>query len=181
MARIPLLSEEDLPEQISLVKKIKGRRRGHLINVYRALLHSPPLAESWFDHINQVRWGTKISGRLREIVIIRIGYLFSATYVLRQHIPVLANAEGLSETICVALKDWENTSCFNLSEQAALRYIDAMALEVRVPDEIFTSLQAHYSHRQIVELTLMTGAYISHTRVLIALEVDLEPDETANL
>ena len=52
-----------------------------------------------------------------------------------------------------------------------------MTQDIVVPDTIFEPLRAHYSHRQIVELTLMIGAYISHSRVLQALEVDLEPDE----
>ncbi|MBT5649493.1 MAG: carboxymuconolactone decarboxylase family protein, partial [Rhodospirillaceae bacterium] len=48
--------------------------------------------------------------------------------------------------------------------------------DIVVPDDVFDPLRAHFSHRQIVELSLMVGAYISHSRVLQALEVDLEPD-----
>jgi hypothetical protein len=36
---------------------------------YKALLHNPTLAETWFQHLNAVRWGTGLSGRLREILI----------------------------------------------------------------------------------------------------------------
>ena len=60
MARVPFLNPEDLPEHGDLVERIAGRRRGSLINVYRTLLHSPPLAESWFDHINRIRWGLSL-------------------------------------------------------------------------------------------------------------------------
>ena len=176
MARVPLIDPDDHPELAELAERIRGRRGGKLINVYRTLLHSPPLAESWFEHINRVRWGTEIDGRLREIVIIRLGHLVESAYVLRQHVPKLAAGEGVSEEACDALKNWRESDLFDESERATLAYVDAMTLAITVPDEAFTPLRVHFSHRQIVELTLMIGAYISHSRVLQALVVDLEPD-----
>jgi len=177
MARVPFIDTENHPELSELAGRISSGRRGKLINVYRTLLHSPPLAESWFNHINQVRWGTEIGGRLREIVIIRLGHLVASAYVLRQHVPVLAAGEGVTQAECDALADWENSDLFTDAERAALAYVDAMTRDIVVTDNVFEPLRAHYTNRQIVELTLMIGAYISHARVLQALEVDLEPDD----
>lgn len=176
MARVPLIDPDDRPELADLIEKIRGRRGGKLINVYRTLLHSPPLAESWFEHINRVRWGTSLSGRLRELVIIRVGYLVKSAYVLKQHVPTLAASEGITEEECAALADWESAGDFSEAEQAALRYVDAMVIDIVVPDAVFSPLKDFYGDGEIVELTLMIGAYISHSRVLQALEVDLETD-----
>lgn len=185
MARVPFFDPDDHPELSGLTERIRGQRRGHLINVYRTLLHSPPLAESWFNHINQVRWGTELDGRLREIVIVRLGHLVNSAYVLRQHVPALAEAEGLSHAECDALAEafgeWRGADGFGDAENAAIAYVDAMTRDIVVPDPVFAPLRDHYSDRQLVELTLMVGAYISHARVLQALEVDLEPDETASI
>ena len=95
MARVPLIQEQDHPELAELIEKFRAGRRGKLINIYRMLLNSPPLAESWFNHSNTVRWKTTLDGRLREIVIIRMGHLTGSQYVLRQHVPSLALADGL--------------------------------------------------------------------------------------
>ncbi len=176
MARVPLIDPDDHPELAELAERIRGQRRRNVINVYRALLHSPPLAESWFEHINRVRWGTEIDGRLREIVIIRLGHLVSSAYVLRQHVPKLAAGEGVTGEECDALMDWRGSELFNECERDTLAYVDAMTLSTTVPDEAFAPLRAHFSNRQIVELTVMIGAYISHSRVLQAREVDLESD-----
>ena len=100
----------------------------------------------------------------------------SSAYVLRQHVPKLAAAEGMTQEECDALADWAPSDMFSDAERATLAYIDAMARDIVVPDDVFEPLRPHFSHRQIVELTLMVGAYISHSRVLQALEVDLEPD-----
>lgn len=177
MARVPFIDPDENSDLSELATRISSGRRGKLINVYRTLLHSPPLAESWFEHINQVRWGTEISGRLREIVIIRLGHLVGSAYVLRQHVPVLAAGEGMTEAECDALAEDQESDLFDEAERAVLGYVDAMTQDIVVPDTVFEPLRAHYSHRQIVELTLMIGAYISHSRVLQALEVDPEPDE----
>ena len=174
MARVPLIDPDDHPDLADIAARIRGRRRGNVINVYRTLLHSPPLAESWFEHINRVRWETGIDGRLREIVIIRLAHLVASAYVLRQHVPKLAAAEGMSVEECDALRDWQASDLFSDRERAALAYVDAMTRDIVVPDETFDPLRAHFDHRQLVELTLMIGAYISHARVLQALEVDLE-------
>ena len=75
MARVPLIKEEEHPEFSALIDTFRAGRRGRLINIYRMLLNSPALAESWFNHSNAVRWKTTLPGRLREIVIIRMGHL----------------------------------------------------------------------------------------------------------
>src|SRR5712692_3106548 len=109
MTRVPLIQEQDHPELAEVIAKYSAGRRGKLINIYRMLLHSPALAESWFNHSNAVRWKTTLSGRLREIVIIRMGRLTDSQYVLRQHIPQLALAEGLTLEHCNELADWQSS------------------------------------------------------------------------
>jgi alkylhydroperoxidase family enzyme len=95
MARVPLIQEQERPELADMIERFRAGRRGKLINIYRMLLNAPPLAESWFNHSNTVRWKTTLPGRLREIVIIRVGHLTKAQYVLRQHVPSLAVADAM--------------------------------------------------------------------------------------
>jgi alkylhydroperoxidase family enzyme len=175
MARVALIKEEDHPELSALMRTFRAGRRGRLINIYRMLLNSPPLAESWFNHSNAVRWKTTLAGRLREIVIIRMGYLAQCDYVLRQHVPSLALADGLTQEECAALADWRSSKLFDSRERAALAYTDAMTREIAVPDAVFAPLKQHFNERGIVELTVLIGTYNMNARVLRALDLDLEP------
>jgi alkylhydroperoxidase family enzyme len=175
MARVPLIEEANHPELTGVIARIKDGRRGSLINVYRLLLNSPELAQSWFTHLNAVRWKTELSGRLRELVVIRIGWLLAVPYILNQHIPKLALADGVSEAECAALQKEELTSNFNAAEKSALAFADCMTRQVHVPAEIFEPLRQFYSPQQIVELSVLVGTYNMHARVLSALEIDLEP------
>ena len=175
MARVPLIDEKQYPKFAELVEKFRAGRRGRLINIYRMLLNSPALAESWFNHSNAVRWKTALDGRLREIIIIRLGHLTGCQYVLRQHVPALALADGLSLTECNALADWEASPFFSAGERAALAYADVMTRDIVVPDEVFAQVGRHFDTRQTVELTVLIGTYNMNARVLQALELDLEP------
>jgi alkylhydroperoxidase family enzyme len=175
MARVALIREDEHPELSALIETIRTGRRGRLTNIYRMLLNSPPLAESWFNHSNAVRWKTTLPGRLREIVIIRVGHLAQCDYVLRQHVPSLALADGLTHEECDALADWRGSDCFNERERAGLAYADAMTRDIAVPDDVFAGVKRHFNDRQIVELTVLIGSYNMNARVLRALELDLEP------
>jgi len=175
MARVPLLQEQDHPELAEVMAKYSAGRRGKLINIYRMLLNAPPLAESWFNHSNTVRWKTSIDGRLREIVIIRTGHLAKSAYVLRQHVPSLALADGLTLEECEALGDWRASKCFSERERAVLAYTDTMTRDITVPDAVFAEVKRHFNDREIVELTVLIGSYNMNARVLQALELDLEP------
>ena len=174
MARVPLIQEQEHPELAETIERFRAGRRGKLINIYRMLLNAPPLAESWFNHSNTVRWKTTLPGRLREIVIIRMGHVTKSEYVLRQHVPSLAVADGLSPEECDELADWRASKFFSASERAALAYADIMTREIVVPDPVFAEVDRHFNARQIVELTVLVGTYNMNARVLQALQLDLE-------
>jgi len=173
MARISYIEEKVHPELAGLMGKIKGVR-GALLNIYKLLLHSGPIAGAWFELINATR-KTKLSGRLRELAIVRIASSANYAYALQQHVPKIAASEGVTVAECEALKDWRNATIFNERERALLAYVDAMLQSRDVPDEAFDGLRKHFSDQEVVELTVTVGVYLMHNRVFTALKVDLEP------
>jgi alkylhydroperoxidase family enzyme len=172
MARVSLIEPDAHPELAPIIEKIRSGRRGTVINVYKLLLHAPAIAEIWLDLINAVRWKVDLDGRLREIVIVRIGYLNRCSYVVKQHVPLLTTPEGLTQAECDALADWRASNFFDGRERAVLAFTDASTREVEVPDAVFESLRSHFSERQIVELTVLVGTYNMHTRMCHALKID---------
>jgi 4-carboxymuconolactone decarboxylase len=175
MARISLIEDKDHPELTGLIGKIRAGRRGSLINVYKLLLHSPPLAAIWLDFVSAARFKTELDGRLREIVIVRVAHLNRTAYVFKQHVPQLSAPEGLTDDECAQLADWRAAKSFSARERAALAYTDAVTRDIDVPDDVFDALRPHFSERQIVELSVLIGLYNMHTRVFTALKIDPEP------
>jgi 4-carboxymuconolactone decarboxylase len=175
VARVPLIEETDHPELAESIAKIKGARGGRLINIYRLMLHSPALANAWFDLNQAVRYGTEIDGQCRELAVIRVAILNEVEYVQRAHGPAYALKEGLTPEQVSALANWQSSKLFDDQQRALLAYTDAMTREVDVPNTVFADLRNHFSDRQIVELTMLIGAYNMLTRFLKALRVDPEP------
>jgi alkylhydroperoxidase family enzyme len=174
MARVSYIQEHEHPELEPLIQRIRGGRGGRLLNPYRMLLHSPDVAASWFEHIGAVRWKTELSGVAREIAIIRVGVLNDVPYVVNTHLARYALQDGMTQAQCDTIREWESSSAFNAAERAVLAYTDAMTRHVQVSSDVFEDLRAHFSERQIVELTVLIATYNMHTRVLAALNVDPE-------
>jgi alkylhydroperoxidase family enzyme len=174
MARVPLLDENEHPELADAIAKIKGARGGRLINIYRLMLHSPALANAWFNLNQAVRYGTEIDGQSREIAVIRVAILNNVEYVQKAHGPAYALKEGLTPEQVIAIADWRSSNLFSEPQRALLAYTDAMTREIDVPDKVFADLRKHFSERQTVELSMLIGAYNMLTRFLKALKVDPE-------
>lgn len=175
MARVPLIEATDHPELAESIARIKGARGGRLINIYRLMLHSPALANAWFDLNQAVRYGTEIDGRSREVAVIRVAILNDVEYVQRAHGPAYALKEGLTPEQVTAIANWQGSNLFSEPQRALLAYTDSMTRDIDVPDDVFGELRRHFSERQTVELTMLIGAYNMLTRFLKALKVDPEP------
>ncbi len=177
MAHVASIEASDNPLTRDLIVRLKQRRRGSLLGIYKALLHNPKLAETWFDHLNAVRWETTLSGRLREIVIIRVGWRLGCGYILKQHIPKLAEPEGLTATDCEALlAESPHGGNFTGAEQAAIQLADELTISAKAPDGLITSLKSFYTDRMLVELMVLISTYNMHARFVGGLGIEVEPD-----
>lgn len=175
MARVSLIDEENRPELSGLIAKIRGARGGRLLNIYRIMLHSPALAGGWFELNQAVRYKTEVDGQSRELAMMRVAILNDVDYILRAHSRTYALKEGLTPAQVDALTEWSASGLFSDQQRALLAYVDAMTRQIDVSNEVFEAVRAHYNERQVVELTMLVGAYNMLTRVLKALKIDSEP------
>lgn len=169
MARLPEpdLSHTDLT---ALIVRIKEERGGRLLNLYRMLLHSPPLADGWRQLLTAIRQHATLSERIRELVILHIAVINGADYEFQAHVP-FALKEGITQAQIDALKAGEIEGLSD-AERAVLAYAGAITIEVRVPDPLFDEVRRHLNAREIVELTATIAAYNMVSRFLEALQID---------
>ena len=170
MARISYPNPGD-PEIAPLVERIKSER-GKLLNLYGMLLHSPPLAEGWLAFLTAIRQKCSLSGRIRELVIMRVAVINDADYEFRAHTP-FALKEGISQLQIDALREGK-FDVFDASERSVLAYCDSMTREVHVPDAVFEAVRMHFNERELVELSATIAAYNLVSRFLEALQIDHE-------
>ena len=156
-----------------LVATIRARRGGALLNLDRQLLHSAPVARGWNAYLGAIRTGGVLDGGLRELVILLVALLNRAPYEFVQHAPI-ALAEGVAQPKIDALARWEASPAFTLRERDVLAYAQAMTLQVQVPQLVFDAARAHFSDRELVELTATVAAYNMVSRFLEALQIEPE-------
>lgn len=156
-----------------LAARIKRERGGKILNLYKMLLHSPPLADGWRALLTAVRQQAELPGRYRELVILRVAALNGAEYEYDVHVP-FALREGLAQATIDALREDCERPDLDDVERAVLEYTDAMTRDVHVPDGVFARVREHFTERQIVELTATIAAYNCVSRFLEALRIDHE-------
>ncbi len=168
MARIsyPDLSN---PTIAPAVERIVAER-GHVLKLYEMLLHSPPVAAGWLSFLTAIRQQGQLSGRIRELAIMRVAVINGADYEFRAHTPFTLK-EGVSQLQIDALREGQFDS-FDAVERAVLEYTDSMTRNVQVPDAVFEAVRLHFNERELVELTATIGAYNLVSRFLEALQVD---------
>lgn len=157
------------PAIAPLVQRIE-RERGKVLNLYGMLLHSPPVAEGWLAFLTAIRQKCSLSGRDRELVIMRIAVINGADYEFRAHVP-FALKEGITQAQIDALRDGR-LEAFDARERDVLAYCESMTREIHVPDAVFQAVRPHFNERELVELTATIAAYNLVSRFLEALQVD---------
>ncbi len=173
MARIPYPDLSD-PAVAPTAERIKAERGGRMLNLYRMLLHSPPVADGWRALLTAVRQQCRLAGRYRELAILRVAVLNRANYEFDAHVP-FALKEGFAKADLEAVREGREPMQFTQADRAVLAYTDAMTRQVEVPKAVFSEVRRHFGDRELVELTATVGAYNLVSRFLVALEVDHEP------
>ena len=173
MARIPYADEVANQLPAELVEQIKRERGEKVLNLYRMLLHSPPVTKGWLAMFTAIRQQALLSGRYRELAILRVAVINAADYEFTQHIP-FALKEGCTAAQLEAMRGGSVPDGFDARDRAVIEYTEAMTRQIRVPDEIFKRIRDQFSEREVVELTATVAGYNMVSRFLEALQIDHE-------
>ena len=173
MARIDPIDDDSPGVDAELMRAVRARRGGRLLNLDRQLLHSPPLARGWNHYMGAVRAETVLDGGLRELVILLVACLNRAPYEFAQHAPVALD-EGLSQPQIDAVAAWRTSALFDPLQRDVLAYAEAMTLQVQVAEPLFDAVRRRLSDRELIELTATVASYNMVSRFLEALQVQIE-------
>jgi len=149
-------------------------RGSDILNLNRVLAHSPNTLRNFMRLGNSLLFHGLLPPALRELAILRVAQMTGASYEWAHHVPI-ARQVGVSEEQVAGLTNWRTSPHFDERERALLHYVENVTLEVAVPNEVFREARAHLSEAELVELTLVAGYWGMVARLLVALEIDLEP------
>jgi alkylhydroperoxidase family enzyme len=174
VSRIPLVDPEAVPDSLKpLVEQIKRERGGRVLNLYKLLLNSPPIAAGWLHMGTAVRMESSLSGDMRELAICRVAQISGAEYEWQAHAPI-AVKEGVSQAQVDELASWRSSGVYSNAQRAVMAYAEQVTREFDADDETFAAVREHFNDQEIMELTATIAFYNMVSRVLRLLRVDHE-------
>jgi len=170
-ARIPMLDLGDARAAAARVGVPEGMAD---LSVFRVLLRHEELAARVNGLLHQLLWNGTLEPRLRELVIMRVGWRQGSLYEWTQHWRVARMLE-IPEDDLVAVRDWKGSDRFDRADRAVLAATDETLgagaistgtwaeLEATVPDE-----------RARLEVVIAIANWSMFAQLLRSLEVPLE-------
>jgi 4-carboxymuconolactone decarboxylase len=172
MTRIPYRDIETLPDEPRRLTLERGN-----LNVYRTLANAENVFTGWMVAGREHLTSPTISVRLRELVILRTGYLMDSSYEVAQHTAVAKQAGVSGPEIAALAPDGDlDAPGFDATELAILRLITELITTRQVAVELFDRVHDALGDEATIEVLMLVHRWAGLALMLNALDVDLDTD-----
>jgi 4-carboxymuconolactone decarboxylase len=141
---------------------------------YNPLLRSPVLGQRMFDLLYYLRWNSSLPLRLNEMAILITGRLWRSQVEWYAHAPLAVKA-GLSPEIVADLKAQKRPANMKADEAAVYDFVMDLSTKHQVSDETFARARQILGEQQVVDLTAVTGTYVTVAMLLAMAEESVPP------
>jgi alkylhydroperoxidase family enzyme len=143
------------------------------LTVFRALLTEPKLARPLSDLLTALLFKGRLAPRVRELVIMRVGWRTAAVYEWTQHWRV-ATELGVPADDLLGVRDWATRAAFDQRERAALAAVDDVVDHGYISEDRWAELTAAFPRDELLELTAVIGTWHCMSTLLRSLDISLE-------
>lgn len=145
------------------------------LNVFRTLLRRPPLAGSVSALLLTLLRGDRLDPRLRELVIMRVGWVTGSEYEWSQHWAI-APLFAVEPDDLLGVREWEAHAGFGPPERSVLAATDEVLRDGAVSDAAWEGCRRHVSAdpEVLLELVGVIGAWQMVAVLLRSLGVELD-------
>jgi len=180
-ARLPYVDREGLPEADRNIYDRLVRERGGapVGNIFRTLANAPNLLRRFNALGGELRNGTQLDPKLRELALMTVGRLTNADYEFTHHWNISLQV-GVRREQLEHLAEFETSPLFNDHERAVMRYALEATRDVKISDGVFNGLRGFLDNRRIMELVMNVAFYNAVVRILVPCGVELEPGAKRN-
>jgi alkylhydroperoxidase family enzyme len=178
MARVKFVEKDQADPKIKeLFQKLEDQKIP-VLNLFKAMGNCPKIGRNFVRLGNAILNPEFIGPKLRELAILRVGNLLKSGYEFTKHVTIGMEV-GVTKDQIDELSNWTSSKKFTDIERAVLQYTDEVTLHVKVSDSTFANLKRFFDDPAIVKLTATIGYYGMVSRILVALQIELEPGEKA--
>jgi AhpD family alkylhydroperoxidase len=175
MARAPFLRRNDLAEADRAVYDRIEKSRGGVGFIWQALLNAPNICDRILALADELRHGTVIDKRTRELAVLVVGQVTNCAYEFDHHWNAALKA-GVPRAHLEALAEFETSLHFSGRDRAVMRFAREVTLSGAVAGATWDALCGFYDTRQAMEIQLTVAWYNMVVRILLPLDIRNEPD-----
>jgi len=144
------------------------------LSVFQVLLRHPALAGALHEPLSLLLWRGTLDARLRELVIMRIGWATGSVYEWTQDWWV-ARGLGVSAEDLLAVRAWREYPGFGPAERAVLAATDEVLDGGAVTAETWAECEQHVGGPEhLLELIAAIGNWRMFSTLLRSLAIPLE-------
>lgn len=152
------------------------------MNALGTMLRHPALAKAFLTFNNHISTTDTLSKRVRELIILRIGWLRQSEYEFIQHLALGARA-GLSEAELERVQLGPDAPGWDPLDADLLRAVDELHADACIERSTYGRLRAHFDEPQLLDLVFTVGCYdvlaMAFKTFGVALEAGLAPLDAA--
>ena len=142
--------------------------------VFQILLRNPPVAAALNGMLTTLLWNGTLDTRLRELVIMRIGWKTGSVYEWTQHWRVATQLQ-IDPDDLLAVRDWQSSDRLGPAERAVLAATDETLDTGTISDATWAACAEHVGgDEQLIELVVAIGNWRLFSSLLRSLRVPLE-------
>ena len=143
------------------------------LNIFQVLLNHPKLARVVNDLLAMMLWHGVLDPRLRELAIMRIGWLTASDYEWTQHWRVATTA-GIPQEDILAVRDWRNSERLTPADRAILAATDECLDGKSISDAAWAEVVRHVTDpEQQVEFIIAMGNWMMFSLLFRNLRIPL--------
>ena len=172
--RVPPIEPADMTPAIQARCWIPRGNGRPVAAVYRTFAQHPALYVTRQILSEYIRLGATLSPRVREMLILRIGYLCQSAYEWAAHARA-GRAAGLSADEIKRIAAGPDAG-WSANDAAILRAVDEMYADDAVSERTWKALSAQFDQKQLLDVLITAGGYRMVSMALNTLGVPLEPD-----
>ena len=143
------------------------------INISKTLAHHPALSDAWLTFARYVLSENSLPPRDRELLILRIGYLWGAEYEWGQHSRI-ARQVGLSDAEIVRVTRGPEAAEWSSFDRTLLQAVDELHRDAYISDGTWAELDARYDTKQLMDVVFTVGEYTLVSMALKTFRVPLD-------
>lgn len=172
--RISPLAEADFTAEQAEIMTPSRERFGMVFNVNKTLMRNMPLFTSWISFARHIMAGSSLAPRLREIIIMRVGWNTSCEYEWGQHV-LMSEPTGLTSEDHKRIKEGASADGWSEIESVLITATDELLTDAMISNATWAALSGQLNEKQITDLIFTVGQYQMMAMALNSLGVQREP------